>query len=166
MFTILEYFQGERPSLFYTGQETHLPSDREGYIISSLQSCLFKHLWKDSDVCGCTTENPHPHNKFTSHIVRMYVLSRFSRVRLCDPTDCSPPGSSVHGILQARVLEWVAMPSSGQSSQLRDWTCDSCIASRFFTTKPLGKPHLTHQILANFPTEITLHQPSRLIQPM
>ena len=82
MFTILEYFQGERPSLFYIGQETNLPSDREGYIISSLQSCLFKHLWKDSDVCGCTTENPHPHNKFTSHIVRMYVLSRFSRVRL------------------------------------------------------------------------------------
>ena len=32
---------------------------------------------------------------------------------LCDPTDCSPPGFSVHGILQARILEWVAMPSSG-----------------------------------------------------
>ena len=32
---------------------------------------------------------------------------------LCDPMDCSPPGSSVHGILQARILEWVAMPSSG-----------------------------------------------------
>ena len=31
---------------------------------------------------------------------------------LCDPMDCSPPGSSVHGILQARILEWVAMPSS------------------------------------------------------
>ena len=31
---------------------------------------------------------------------------------LCDPIDCSPPGSSVHGILQARILEWVAMPSS------------------------------------------------------
>ena len=35
---------------------------------------------------------------------------------LCDPVDCSPPGSSVHGILQARVLEWVAMPSSRGSS--------------------------------------------------
>ena len=40
------------------------------------------------------------------------MLSRFSQVRLCDPMDCSPPGSSVHGILQARILEWVAMPSS------------------------------------------------------
>ena len=41
------------------------------------------------------------------------MLSHFSRVlTLCDPMDCSPPGSSVHGILQARILEWVAMPSS------------------------------------------------------
>ena len=42
---------------------------------------------------------------------------------LCDPMDCSPPGSSVHGILQARVLMWVAMPSSRGSSQPKDWTC-------------------------------------------
>ena len=46
---------------------------------------------------------------------------------LCDPIDCSPPGSSIHGILQTRVLEWVAMPSSRGSSQLRDGTCISCI---------------------------------------
>ena len=38
----------------------------------------------------------------------------------CDPVDCSPPGSSVHGILQARILQWVAMPSSRESSQPRD----------------------------------------------
>ena len=40
---------------------------------------------------------------------------------LCDPMDCSPPGSSVHGILQARTLEWMAIPFSRGSSQLRDW---------------------------------------------
>ena len=50
----------------------------------------------------------------------------------CSPMDCSPPGSSVQGILQARILEWVVMPSSRASSQLRDWTQVSCIASRFF----------------------------------
>ena len=52
---------------------------------------------------------------------------------LCDPMDYSLPGSSVHGILQARILEWVAMPSSRGSSQPRDWThvyCGSCIYSR------------------------------------
>ena len=41
---------------------------------------------------------------------------------LCDPTDCSPPRSSIHGILQARLLEWVAMLSSRGSSRPRNWT--------------------------------------------
>ena len=51
------------------------------------------------------------------NVLSLYiVLSRFSHVRLCDPKDSSPPGSSVHGLLQARVLEWVAMPFSGESS--------------------------------------------------
>ena len=47
--------------------------------------------------------------------------------------DCSPPGSSVHGILQARILEWVTIPFSRDSSQPRDQTHVSCIAGRFFT---------------------------------
>ena len=58
---------------------------------------------------------------------------------LCDPVDCSPLGSSVHGISQARILEWVAMPSSRGSSQPRDWTQVSCIAGRFFTTEVPGE---------------------------
>ena len=55
---------------------------------------------------------------------------------LCHPEDCSLPGSSVHGILQARILEWVAMPSSRESSQTRDWTIISfpALAGGFFTT--------------------------------
>ena len=44
------------------------------------------------------------------------VLSRLSHVHLCDRKDCGPPGSSVHGVLQARTLEWVAKPSSRGSS--------------------------------------------------
>ena len=50
----------------------------------------------------------------------------------CNPMDCSPPGSSVHGILQARILEWVAISFSRGSSQPRDWTQVSCIAGRRF----------------------------------
>ena len=53
---------------------------------------------------------------------------------LCDPMDHSPPGSSVHGILQARILEWVAMPFSRGSSRPRDQTQVSNIAGRFFTS--------------------------------
>ena len=52
---------------------------------------------------------------------------------LCDPTDYSPLGSSVHGILQARVLEWVAVSFSRGSSRPRDRIRVSCLASRFFT---------------------------------
>ena len=46
--------------------------------------------------------------------------------------DCSPPGYSIHRILQARILEWVVIPSSSGSSWPRDWTWVSCIAGRFF----------------------------------
>jgi len=56
-----------------------------------------------------------------------------SCLALFQPMDCSLPGSSVHGILQARILQWVAMPSSRGSSQPRDQTQVSCIAGKFFT---------------------------------
>ena len=56
------------------------------------------------------------------------------------PYERSPQGSSVHGIFQARILEWVAVPSSRASSRPRDWTQVSCIAGRFFTTETPGKP--------------------------
>ena len=61
------------------------------------------------------------------------ALVTLSCLTVCEPVDCSPPGSSVHGILQARILEWVIMPSSRGSSQPRDGTQVSRIAGRFFT---------------------------------
>ena len=51
---------------------------------------------------------------------------------LCNPMECSPRGSSVHGILQARVLEWGAIPFSRESSQPGDRTRVSCIVDNFF----------------------------------
>ena len=79
------------------------------------------------------TDFPHMHAK----------LLLQSCPTLCDSMDCSPPGSSVHGILQARVLEWVAISSYRGSSPPRDRiciSCGSCITGRFFITQPLGKP--------------------------
>ena len=55
--------------------------------------------------------------------------------------DCSPPGSSAHGILQVRILEWVAISFSGGSSRPRDNTRVSCLAGRFSTVEPPGKPY-------------------------
>ena len=65
----------------------------------------------------------------------------FSHIQLRDPMDHSPPDSSVHGILQARILEWVAMPPSRGCSQPRDRTLVSCIVGLFFIAEPPGKPH-------------------------
>ena len=56
-----------------------------------------------------------------------YLVAK-SCLTLCSPMGCSPPGSSVHGISQARILEWAAISSSRESSQLRDGTCVSCIS--------------------------------------
>ena len=73
-----------------------------------------------------------------SQTIMLYTLNSYSTqslscVRLCDPMDRSPPDSSVHGISQARILEWVAMPCSGGFSRQRDWihiSCISCIGRR------------------------------------
>ena len=51
----------------------------------------------------------------------------------CDPMDCRPPGSSVHGILQARIMQWEAIPFSRGSSWPRDWSWVSHTTGRFFT---------------------------------
>ena len=62
---------------------------------------------------------------------------------LCDHTDCSLPGSSVHEILQARILEWVSMPFSRRSSQPRDRTYVTCFTGRFFTIWAARETHFT-----------------------
>ena len=65
-------------------------------------------------VCVCVSEKER-----RQHLTLMFATCAQSLQlcpTLCDPMDCSPPGSSVHGILQARILEWVAMPSSRGSS--------------------------------------------------
>ena len=67
---------------------------------------------------------PGPHLMFSKQEEESYLMcaeSLQSCPTLCDPMNCSPSGSSVHGILHARILEWVAMPSSRVSSWPRDW---------------------------------------------
>ena len=66
-------------------------------------------------------------------------LVALSCLTLCDPMDCSPPGSSVHGNSPGNST-WVAKPSSGGYSRPRDQTQVSHFAGRFFTTEPPGKP--------------------------
>ena len=65
--------------------------------------------------------------------MKVKVLVAQSCLTLCNPMDCSPPGSSVYGILQAGILEKVAIPFSKGSPWPRDLTQVSCIAGRLFT---------------------------------
>ena len=73
---------------------------------------------------------------FVRECVCVHACTCLARLTLCDPMDCSPPGSSVHGILQARILERVAIPFcisfSRGSSRPRDQTQVSCFAGGFF----------------------------------
>ena len=80
----------------------------------------------------CSYCEPFNH-VISHHLCNIPVLVAQLCPVLCDPVDCSQPGSSVLGILQARILEWVAMPSSRRSSWPRDQTQVSHIAGRFLT---------------------------------
>ena len=68
---------------------------------------------------------------FLTWVIGVHAQSLQLCPTLSDPMDCSPPGSSVHGISQARKLEWVARPFSRGSSLPRDWTRISCTAGIF-----------------------------------
>ena len=72
----------------------------------------------------------------------LFCVCAQSCLTLWDPMDCSPSGSSAHGILHARILEWAATPSSRGLSQLRDRTHVSYIVSRFFTVWATREAHI------------------------
>ena len=83
-------------------------------------------------------------------MLSVHAKSLQSCPALWDSVDCSLPGSSGHRILQARVLEWVVVPSSRGSSQPREGTCISCLL-RGQAVAPPGKPQVLHLILAKRP---------------
>ena len=75
----------------------------------------------------------------SSNLSKCCCLVAKSCLTLCNPMDCSPPGSSVHGISQVRILEWVAISFCEGSSRPRDPTRVCCIAGGSFTAEPPGK---------------------------
>ena len=89
-------------------------------------------------VCVCVCASMH-----------VCVLVTLPCLTVCNPMDCSPPGFSAHGILQARILEWVAIAFSSGSSEPRDQTQVSHIAADSLPPEPPGKP----QYLAYVPKQ-------------
>ena len=99
--------------------------------------------WQNKDV-RTQCEFPNPNFNF------VVVVSWLSHVWLfCNPMGCSPLGSPVHGISQARILEWVAISFSRGSSRPRDRIRISCLAGGFFTTESFGKPKFNFTCLWN-----------------
>ena len=84
----------------------------------------------------------YPHGECIAHSCHCCLVVKLC-LTPCDPTDSSPPGSSVHGISHAKILEWVAIAFSGGPSWPRGRTRVSCIAGRFFATEPPGRPDST-----------------------
>ena len=78
--------------------------------------------------------------------MKVKVLVAQLCLTLFDPMDCSPLGCSVHGLSQARILEWVAVPFSRGSSQPRDWTQISCFVGRFFTAWTTREAKISHAL--------------------
>ena len=107
------------------------------FLIISLLKTLIKIKWSQKHMVCIDKCSVH------AKLLQLYPT-------LCDLMDCNPPGSSVLGILWARILEWDAMPSPRGSSWLRDQThvfCVSCIAGRFFTTEPPESPDQCRLVL-------------------
>ena len=111
-----------------SGKSTQNPSLLNEY---SAQSCSHPHnqLAKDS---GQVLTEPACS---TWESVYLRVLVAQSCSTLCDPMDCSLPDSSVHGILQAGILEWVGISFSRGPFRSRDQTQVSCISGRLFTVR-------------------------------
>ena len=122
-----------------------------GWPIGPLESILYKEEY----IIKWTRNKCLIHSLF-QQLIRRKSTHKWSEVAqwcptLCDPMDCSLPGSSIHGIFQARVLEWVAISFSRGSSWPRDWTQVSRIAGRRFTIwatreVPHNYPHSAYSL--------------------
>ena len=104
-------------------------------LLCALQNCL--DLITGSEVAKTFISFLLLQSLGITHCILFEVKVKVLVAQLCltlyDPMDCSLPGSSIHGILQARILEWEAIPFSRASSQPRGQTLVSCSAGRFFT---------------------------------
>ena len=106
-------------------------------------------IWSSNPTPGCIFSENHNWKRYVHLVIHCtYAKLLQSCLTLCDAMNCTPPGSSVHGILQAVILEWVAMPSSRGSSWPRDQTCVSYVSctgrrNRIFTANTTWLTHCT-----------------------
>ena len=105
-------------------------------ILKDIQKDFFKHVYQQFWILQGKGLS------FALCKMRVLLFSPKVMSDSCNPVDCSLPGSSFHGISQARILEWVAISFSRGSSWPRDQTLTPCSTGGFFTTAPPGKPNM------------------------
>ena len=110
----------------------------QGILLNIMQQPKWEKNLKRIDTCICITESLCC--TLETNTILLYLINYMKvkesvaqSYKTLFGMDCSPPGSSVSGILQARILEWAAISFSRGSSQPRDQTCVYCITGRFFT---------------------------------
>ena len=101
----------------------------------------------------------HTHTHTHVYIVAGFLL--LSCV-FCNSMGCSLPGFSVQGISQAKIVEWLAISFSRRSSLPRDWARIFCLAGRFFSTEPLGKPYIYNHFAVHL--KLTQYCKSTILQ--
>ena len=104
--------------------------------------CMYQEVWHPH-----STSSPSPAQVYSAGhsclSINRYSVSQLYPIR-CEPMDCSSPVSSVHGILQARTLEWVAISSCRGSSGCRDQTCLLSCKQILYPLSHLGSPNTSH----------------------
>ena len=103
-----------------------IPGTEEPGGLPSMGPHRVRHEWSDLAVAAAALYMYFPNYLTLCYAVMCVLVARLCPA-LCDPLNCSPPGSSVHGIVQARILERAAVSFSGGSSRPRDRTQVSCI---------------------------------------
>ena len=133
----------------------------EPYHVASQVNFMHLFLTPHSVMSHSFLENGYGLSIYTVCVcVCMRSVSQ-SRLTLCDLMDCSLPGSSVHGVFQAGILEWVAISSSRGSSPHRDWIKSPSLAGEFYTAEPCRNTRhwqtaldqLQENIFEHFPAE-------------
>ena len=116
------YWLFNSSSIKYIVTQTHLMCEKNSYPRKQLEIRQMNSQQTHNSLSQVVKKLKHMKTHFVSSVcvcvcVCLCVLVAQSCLTLCDPVDCSPPGSSVQGILQARILEWVAISFSRGSSQ-------------------------------------------------
>ena len=138
---------GDHDGLITCSSSASSPQKDLNILIITLQKNWSVTNYNAIQLSICNTREKIETPTYCAWEMKVRALVTQACPTLWDPMDCSPPGSSVHWIVQARILEWVAIPFSGGSFRPRDRTEVSRTAGRFFTFWATGEANI-------FPTSL------------